>query len=259
MDAFPVSGVLKRGAALIALVVMLAVAPSVSAAADEVIPDDVVAEFSAEAVQSLKKMNAEELLDKDSNAPDLSEISGFGEIRTVYQWSEEFLRTGVTDHATVALSEWVAPILDSGGSAVGLYRVWRPEGTSMAEFAGYNADSETAREIQKTAHSAVIISDPSIGGWYSLSGGQLNALNRQAAIEVPYPEALESVAPIISKRHNEMIRQSKHEDSAGGATIIDRRPWFYGLDLWLVAGAALLVAVGLVGITYFSRRARGRG
>lgn len=260
MDALTVPGVLKRSAAVIVGAVLAAIliggGPAV-AAAPSAPPDDVTAAFSDDALQALKRMNAEEFADKDSGAPDLSRISGFGDAHQVHQWSETLLLKADVSDPVIALEEWVAPILDERGGAVGVYRVWRPAPGSAAEYAGYDSDAEAAGALARLDPSTTLVSDPSIGAWYGLQDGTLSALNKLGQVELPYPEQLDAIAPIISERHDEMLRQSAgHEDSAGGSTVIDRRPWFYDLDPWALGIAGILLASGVAGIVYFSRKAR---
>lgn len=244
MGAFA-AGILRRTVAVIAAAVLagLVLMPG-SARADEEMPEDVAAAFSDEGVQALRRLNAE--------AQDSSEIAGFGMPRQIHLWSESLLRTGSAENPTVAIEEWVAPALDADGKAVGLYRVWRPSDDAPAEFAGYAPDAESAAAIHGMAASATLIDDPPIAGWFSLEDGRLTALNEHAEADVPHPAALESVAPIISERHDEMVRQAAAvDDLAAGTRVLDAR----GISILLTV--ATLVAVAAVTL-HVRRRARSR-
>lgn len=255
MNGEPRDGALRhRALVVIALALALAtLGPASPAAAAQAVPDDVVAAFSDEALREAKSINASEYPADDAGAADFADAVGFGLPRQVHLWSSSLLETGVTGDPVIAIEEWVAPILDASGESVGLYRVWRPDPRAPAEFAGYDADAESAAAISAMDSSTTLVSDPTIGGWYSLRGGELSALNHQARAELPDPAVLDSVAPLISARHHESVRQSAGiEGAAGGASTTDQHSPAARAAGW-AAMAALVVAGGVIAVIIVRR------
>ncbi|WP_146086482.1 hypothetical protein [Rathayibacter sp. AY1D1] len=214
-------------------------------AATEGIPSDVQAAYSTEALEKLRTADETLVTVDETGVPDFSSASSFGTPHQVNLWSSDLISGKASNTPTSPLEEWLAPILGPDGEPVGTYRVWRPTSDSKAELAGYNDDTELVGALQALSEKSVLVSDPTFEAWYAVSDGSVSALNESAAREVPYTTSLNEVASIVSTRFAESIKNSEAtgEGAAGGMTVLDRRPWYYGMDPWMLgAGAFLLLA-----------------
>jgi hypothetical protein len=222
------------------------------------LPPDVQAAYSIDALNALR--NAEESLvtvDK-TGVPDFSAAESFGAPRQVNLWSTELITGKLPSEPTSALEEWLAPILGPAGEVLGTYRVWRATSGGNAELAGYNDDIELGAALQELGDGSVLVSDPAIEAWYVLRDGSVSALNQSAVREVPYPMPVDEVARTIADRYDAAIRNSEQvgDGAAGGMTVEDRRPWYYGMNLWILATGSLVLLASALGGIWWTRAHR---
>lgn len=230
-------------------------------AAGNEIPPDVRAAFSDDALAALQKSEESQVTVDGTGVPDFSAATSFGVPRQVYMWSTDLILGKPSDEPTTALDEWLAPILGPAGEPLGTYRVWRPTPDSTAELAGYNNDIELAAALQKLDEVSVLVSDPTIEAWYAVRDGSVSAVNQSAAREVPYPTAIDEVALLVAERYGAAIADSEEvgEGAAGGMAVDDRRPWFYGMDPWILGAGSLLLLVAAWGGIWWARARRRVG
>lgn len=228
-------------------------------AASEEIPPDVQAAFSSTAIKDLQAVGDSVVSVDDAGVPDFSSTSSFGTPHQVLLWSPELISGRMSSNPTTPLEEWVAPIIGSDDKLLGTYRVWRPTTGSKAELAGYNDDIELASALNDLKDESALVSDPAIEGWYAVHDNSVTALNQSAAREVPYATPIDEVARIVSTRYAEAIQNSEEvgEGAAGGMAVEDLRPWYYGMDPWILgAGVLLLIASASAAAWWVSVRRR---
>lgn len=97
----------------------------------------------------------------------------------------------------------------------------------------FNKDVDLGHALTKVPPTAYLINDAPSAQWLSLDDGVVSALNAVATLEVPSPMPVAELAPIVSERYEEAVRDAEGGDDAvgGGGPIADRRPWHYGLDM----------------------------
>ncbi|MBA4248134.1 MAG: hypothetical protein C0444_07560 [Microbacterium sp.] len=230
------------------------------AATDE-IPLDVQAAFSDDALAALRQSEESPSADGETGGSEFTGATSFGAPRQVHLWSSDLILGKSSDQPTTALDEWLAPILGPAGEPLGAYRVWRPTPESTAELAGYNNDIELAAALQKLDEVSVLVSDPTIEAWYAVRDRSVSAVNQSAAREVPYPTAIDEVALLVAERYGAAIADSEEvgEGAAGGMAVDDRRPWFYGMDPWILGAGSLLLLVAAWGGIWWARARRRVG
>ncbi|MEN9619923.1 MAG: hypothetical protein RL499_116 [Actinomycetota bacterium] len=244
-------------AAVVAVALSAGTLAPAHGAANE-IPPDVRAAFSDDALEALQKSDESSVTVDQGDAPDFSTATSFGVPRQVSLWSTDLILGKPSDQPTTALNECIAPILGPAGEPLGTYRVWRPSSDSRAELAGYNNDIELATALLKLDKETILVSDPTIEAWYSMRDGSVTAVNQSAAREVPYPTAIDEVAGLIAERYGAAISDSEEvgEGAAGGMTVVDRRPWYYGMDPWILGAGAILLLVAALGGIWWARSRR---
>lgn len=212
-------------------------------AASEKIPPDVQAAYSAAAITDLQNVEDSLVTTDKTGVPDFSSASSFGTPHQVHLWSAELIAGKTSSDPTAPLEEWLASIDGPSGELLGTYRVWRPAAGNTAELAGYSDDIELAGALSKLDDKSDLVSDPAIEGWYAVSDGSVTALNQSAAREVPYTASIEEVAGIVAARYAAAIQNSEEvgEGAAGGMAVEDRRPWYYGMDPWVLGVGVLLL------------------
>jgi hypothetical protein len=230
-------------------------------AGDDEAPADVQAAYSSEALDYLRAADDSEVTVDQTGVPDFSSAAAFGTPHQVNLWSPELIAGKSFSEPISPLEEWLAPILGQGGEPLGTYRVWRPTSDSKAELAGYNDDIELARALLQIDDKSDLVSDPAIEAWYAVSDGSVTAVNQSAAREVPYPTSIADVAKIVSARYAEAIETSEEagEGAAGGMPVDDRRPWYYGMDPWVLGAGVLLLIASAIGAVFWMRARRQAG
>jgi len=254
----------KRAAVATAAVALTLISIGTSAgiaqAADEGTPADVRAQFGEAAIASIHESQAS--FDQlEGNTTDLTKATSFGTIFRITQWSTDFVYGRSSENPVIELDEWLAPVIDESGAAIGTYRVWRPTPGAPAEYAGLNGNEDTAAALNKLNPSAVLIEDPMSSGWFAMEEGKIFALTDVAAMEAPKPVSPEELMPVVSKRVLATIENSAGLDGAagGGGPLGDLRAQdgelIPGVILSLsVAGAGVL---GLVIVLLRMRKSRG--
>ncbi|MFT4287028.1 hypothetical protein [Nocardioides sp.] len=242
----------------IATATLLAVptAPATADAPD--VPDDVSQAFNGEALSHLREMNATDMEKSGVRTTNVSAATDFGDPRQIHMWSANLLASAAVDEPVEAMLEWVAPILDENGDALGTYRVWRSAPDRAAEFATYDGEVELGESLESVPLDATLIGDVETGGWFWLADGEVTPLNDLARAEVPRSVPVSEVASIVSARHQAMLAMSTEEDSAGGAPVQRAAIDSDGFNWPLVAGSGALVLVGVAGALVVTVRGRRR-
>lgn len=238
---------------------------STSAYADDTVPPDVQDAYSQQAIDYLRT-SSEGTVDVgnigDSEVPDFSSAARFGTPHEIYSWSSGMIAGDTKVDPVAASGEWLAPILTETGDVLGTYRVWRPSEGAKAEMAGYNNDVDLGRQLGTLSATARLVNDAPSAEWLSLDRGTVSALNQTATVEVPYPVPVAELTPIVAKRYAQAIEDAKGRDDAvgGGGPRDDQRPWYYGMNLWVLTGGVIALAAGIAGVTIvLVRRQRGAG
>ncbi|WP_449283907.1 hypothetical protein [Leucobacter sp.] len=138
---------------------------------------DVAARFDERAATGLREDRSGALAEDGGNP--LSGASAFGRIHRIHHWAPEYVAGASSTPVAAPLDEWIAPILDDDGTALGTYRVWRPSSDDPAEEAGFNADAALAAAIATMDPAAALIEDPSSGMWFALQDGRAAALEHR--------------------------------------------------------------------------------
>ena len=211
-----------------ALVAMLAAGLLGSAAAGAATPtpDDVVAAFTDEAFPLIQS--------------EIQNATAFGAIHQINVWSDALLHGRVSDAPVVTLDEWIAPIVDDSGTALGTYRVWRPSTGAPAVFAGYDSDAALGAALSDLAPSLDLVSEPATAAWYSFDGALIAPLNAQGRAQFADQTGIDVVATVLAER-------TAQNDS-------DERSVF--LNGWLMGGFWVLVLAGVGVLAYVQARGR---
>ena len=159
-------------------------APAASAAAP--IPDDVVAAFSVEALPLVKE--------------ELNAATGFGTIHQINVWSDALRHGDTGDAPIVAIDEWIAPITNDAGAAIGVYRVWRDSPGALARYAGYDIDAALGASMSNMSADLDLVNEPETASWYSFDGSFVRPLNEQGQAQFSDPTQIDDVASALAAR-----------------------------------------------------------
>jgi hypothetical protein len=231
----------------------LVASPAMAQPADASVPSDVEKWFETEALEFLVASSGSS---NDEAAPSFAAATSIGTPLEVFAWSAEFILSDGAEPAAKSTDSWIAPITSKDG-AIGTISAWRPTPDSPVEFHSYDNDVKLGTALA-SLDGGMLVSDPSIGAWVLLDGDRVSPLNDNARIQLPSPSSLEEYRITLREQYTGAQEAAEGlEDAVGGGGAIDRRPWWYGIDLPLTIGGLILLVggVGLIVAVIAGRRA----